>query len=103
MKTGAFLGRTTLSRERLNDNPVVGATNQAYVATASGLRHGASSSSMNVTVTPNVTVTNNNDSGSGSLRDAIPNVYVDYTIDFDPMLSGQTITLTSGELLIDKN
>jgi len=103
MITGAFLGRTTLSRGRLNNNPSVGAANQAYVATASGLRRGASSSTMTVTVPPSVTVTNNNDSGSGSLRDAIANVDVGGTIDFDPMLIGQTITLTGGELLIDKN
>jgi len=48
------------------------------------------------------TVTNTNDSGSGSLRDAIANVCDGGTINFDPMLRGQ-ITLTSGELLIDKS
>ena len=48
------------------------------------------------------TVTNTNDSGSGSLRDAIANICPGGTINFDPMLSGQ-ITLTSGELVIDKS
>jgi hypothetical protein len=86
---GAFLSRTTLSRGRLNVNPIGSAT--------------APLASPNMPVPPSVTVTNNNDSGSGSLRDAIANVDAGGTIDFDPMLDGQTITLTSGELLIDKS
>ena len=48
-------------------------------------------------------MTNTNDSGAGSLRAAIDlansTAGVD-TITFDPSLSGGTITLTSGELLI---
>lgn len=92
--TSAFLGRNALSRERLNISPGVGA------------RLGNSfrpSASTNMPVPPSVTVTNNNDTGSGSLRDAIANVDPDGTIDFDPMVTGQTITLTSGELVIDKS
>ena len=50
-----------------------------------------------------ITVTNTNDSGPGSLRQAIFNANNGDTIDFDPALDGQTITLTSGELLINKN
>jgi uncharacterized repeat protein (TIGR01451 family) len=50
-----------------------------------------------------ITVTNNNDSGAGSLRQAISDSSSGDTIDFDSSLNGETITLTSGELLIDKN
>jgi len=50
-----------------------------------------------------ITVINTNDSGPGSLRQAIFNANNGDTIDFDPALKGQTITLTSGELAIDTN
>ena len=50
-----------------------------------------------------ITVINTNDSGPGSLRQAIFNANNGDTIDFDPALNGQTITLTSAELLINKN
>src|SRR6266545_693934 len=51
-----------------------------------------------------ITVLNNLDSGAGSLRDAIDNLAVSGdTIDFAAGLAGQTITLTSGELAINKN
>ena len=49
------------------------------------------------------TVTNPNDSGPGSLRDAISSAANGDKINFAPALNGQTITLTSGELLINKN
>ena len=49
------------------------------------------------------TVTNPNDSGPGSLRDAISAAASGDKINFAPSLNGQTITLTSGELLINKN
>ena len=49
-----------------------------------------------------LTVTNNLDSGPGSLRAEIAVAQHD-TIVFAPSLDGQTITLTSGELLIKKN
>ena len=48
-------------------------------------------------------VTNNNDSGAGSLRKAIADANPGDTIEFDPSLANQTITLTSGQLEIDKN
>jgi hypothetical protein len=50
-----------------------------------------------------LTVTNNLDSGAGSLRADVAAARSGDTIVFDPSLNGQTITLTSGELLINKN
>jgi predicted outer membrane repeat protein len=47
-----------------------------------------------------LTVTNNNDSGPGSLRDAINNANTGYTIMFN-LPAHSTITLTSGELLVE--
>jgi hypothetical protein len=49
-----------------------------------------------------LTVTNSNDSGAGSLRAEIAAAHSGDTIVFAPSLVGQTITLTSGELLIDR-
>jgi hypothetical protein len=48
-----------------------------------------------------ITVTNGNDSGSGSLRQAILNASSGDIINFSPSVT--TVTLTSGELVIDKN
>jgi predicted outer membrane repeat protein len=50
-----------------------------------------------------LTVTNNLDSGRGSLRAEIAAAKAGDTINFAPNLNGQTITLTSGELLVNKN
>jgi predicted outer membrane repeat protein len=50
-----------------------------------------------------VKVTNNLDRGKGSLRDAITKAHSSDTIVFDRGLDGQTITLTSGELVINKS
>jgi hypothetical protein len=50
-----------------------------------------------------ITVINTNDAGPGSLRQAIFTANNGDTIDFDRALSGQTVTLTSDELLISKN
>jgi hypothetical protein len=50
-----------------------------------------------------LTVMNNLDSGAGSLRADIAAAHAKDTIIFAPGLAGQTITLTSGELLINKN
>ena len=50
-----------------------------------------------------ITVTNTNDNGIGSLRQAISDSSPGDTIDFDSSLNGLTITLTTGELLIDKD
>jgi hypothetical protein len=50
-----------------------------------------------------LTVTNNLDSGPGSLRADIAAAHPGDTINFAPSLDGQTIKLTSGELLINKS
>jgi hypothetical protein len=50
-----------------------------------------------------ITVTNTNDSGSGSLRQALIDANDADTIDFDPALKGQTVTLTTAELVINKS
>ncbi|MEO7539612.1 MAG: delta-60 repeat domain-containing protein, partial [Pyrinomonadaceae bacterium] len=56
-------------------------------------------------VTSVITVTNTNDSGAGSLRQAIADATPVSTINFDPNVfaTPRTITLTSGQLVIDKN
>ena len=50
-----------------------------------------------------LTVSNTNDNGAGSLRQAIFDASPGDTITFSSALTGQTITLTSGELVLDKN
>lgn len=50
-----------------------------------------------------VTVTSLADSGAGSLREALDIIAPDGTITFDPSLSGGTIALTSGQLVVGKN
>src|SRR5262249_36762815 len=55
------------------------------------------------TVPSTLTVLNNLDSGAGSLRDTIAAAQSGETIAFDPSLAGQTINLTSGELVINKS
>src|SRR6266481_6414167 len=50
-----------------------------------------------------ITVTNTNDSGPGSLRQALVDSQDGDTIDFDPSLKGQTISVTSAELVINKS
>lgn len=49
------------------------------------------------------TVTNTNDSGPGSLRQALADAIDGETINFDPALNGRNISLTSAELVVDKN
>ncbi|HJW37101.1 MAG TPA: right-handed parallel beta-helix repeat-containing protein [Candidatus Udaeobacter sp.] len=48
-----------------------------------------------------ITVTTTNDSGPGSLRQALADANDGDTINFDPALNGQTITLTTAELTIN--
>src|SRR6184192_4524588 len=49
-----------------------------------------------------ITVINKSDSGPGSLRQALTDAHNEDTINFDSSLNGQTITLTSGELVVNK-
>ena len=55
------------------------------------------------TVPSTLTVTNNLDDGAGSLRADVKAAKNGDTINFAPSLDGQSITLTSGELVIDKD
>src|SRR5262249_15316858 len=50
-----------------------------------------------------LTITNNHDSGAGSLRTEIAAARSGVTIAFASSLNGQTINLTSGELVINKS
>ncbi len=50
-----------------------------------------------------LTVTNNLDSGAGSLRAEIAAAQTGDTINFAPSMDGQTIKLTSGQLVINKS
>ncbi|MBD2578266.1 hypothetical protein [Oscillatoria sp. FACHB-1406] len=50
-----------------------------------------------------ITVTNSNDSGTGSLRAAIAAAKAGDTLQFSSTLAGKTITLTSGQLAVNKN
>nr|UXE45391.1 hypothetical protein Hi04_10k_c4773_00005 [uncultured bacterium] len=50
-----------------------------------------------------IIVTNTNDSGPGSLRQALVDANDRDTINFDPVLVAQTITLTSGQLYIRRD
>src|SRR6516164_4596961 len=55
------------------------------------------------TLPSTLTVLNNHDSGDGSLRGVIAQAHDGDQIIFDHSLRGQTITLTSGELAINKD
>jgi hypothetical protein len=50
-----------------------------------------------------VTVTHAGDSGAGSLRAAVAGAGAGDVVTFAPALAGQTILLTSGEIVLDKN
>src|SRR5262245_3455413 len=55
------------------------------------------------TLLSTLTVLNTADSGPGSLRQAIATASPGDTIDFAPNLSGKTIVLTSGQLVVSKD
>jgi predicted outer membrane repeat protein len=52
---------------------------------------------------PSLIVTNLNDNGPGSLRQLLADAHDGDRIQFDPALNGQAITLTSGQLVVNKN
>jgi large repetitive protein len=56
----------------------------------------------NALVAGAIIVTNTDDDGPGTLRQAIADAPVGATVQFDPGIAGQTITLTTGELTIAK-
>lgn len=87
-------------------NPMIAAVTAAdaglYTVTISDNSGCSSTASVNLAVGAS-TVENTSDSGAGSLRDVIACAAPGATITFAPALSGQTITLTSGEIAINKN
>jgi Bacterial Ig-like domain (group 3) len=97
----------------LNGNPIGGATNSSFVATAAGnytvviTISGCSSPASDattVTICPSSpVVTNTNDSGAGSLRQAILDACDGATITFDMNQVVSPINLTSAGLVINKN
>ena len=76
---------------------------QFVTATATDPDGNTSSFSPSDAVSSAPTVLNNHDRGPGSLRQALADANDGETIVFDAALAGQTITLTSGELVIDKS
>ena len=64
---------------------------------------GATLLNTNTASADTITVTNTNDSGPGSLRQALVDANDGDTINFDSSLKGQKITLTSGQLNVDKD
>jgi hypothetical protein len=97
----------------LNGNPIGGATNSSFVASAAGnytvviTISGCSSPASDattVTICPSSpVVTNTNDSGAGSLRQAILDACDGATITFDMNQVVSPINLTSAGLVINKN
>ncbi|MCK7502806.1 MAG: hypothetical protein MZV70_01060 [Desulfobacterales bacterium] len=71
--------------------------------TASDASGCSGSRSYTLIINRTVIVTTTVDSGPGSLRQAIVDALSGDTIAFDPTLNGQTITLTSGELVIGED
>ena len=57
----------------------------------------------NYSCEPNPIVSTTADDGPGSLRDAIENACENAVITFDSSINGNTIILTSGEIIIDKD
>jgi len=56
-----------------------------------------------VSAATTITVANTNDAGAGSLRQAIADATDGSTVQFDPSIAGGTISLSTGQLVIDKS
>ena len=78
-------------------------SNTYRAAVLSLLFAGATLLSTSAAFADTITVINTNDSGPGSLRQAFFDANDGDTINFDSSLNGQRITLTSGELNVDKD
>lgn len=83
-------------------------TGNAVVSTDCAIPPGASPANLvqvvangNASDAPATMVYTMNDSGPGSLRQAVASAAPGSVITFDPLLSGQTITLTSGEIALN--
>ena len=63
----------------------------------------AAAARRDVSAASTITVTNTNDAGAGSLRQAIADAADGGTIQFDPSIAGGTISLATGQLVIDKS
>ena len=89
-----------------------GETDETLLVSQSNLQTNSTVNSAGIAVTDTATVTllnddpvtlvvlNNNDSGQDSLRDVVDRAAAGDTIIFDASLAGQTITLTSGEIVL---
>src|SRR5207247_10588126 len=73
----------------------------ALLSTSTGSSTSAPTLTATNTPAATITVTSSNDNGPGSLRQAILDASPGDTINFAPSVT--TVTLTSGELVIDKN
>lgn len=110
-------GGTTLTRALLLGSPAIDKGNSFGLATDQrgrirpydfpGIAAAAGGDSADIGAYENLTliVANTNDSGAGSLRQTVSDVPVNGEIGFDPTVFNvaRTITLSSGEVLINKN
>jgi hypothetical protein len=81
------------------------ATNGAFDVTLSAFNAaGTGSASLTLTIGPSLTmVSTSADSGSGSLRQIVADAPAGAVVSFASHLSGATIPLTSGQIMLDKN
>lgn len=68
-----------------------------------GMRNPVMLDQIRLACADSVTVSSTADSGAGSLRKALGSVCINGTISFAPALAGQTIILTSGPILLNRN
>ena len=105
----ASYGGPTPTLRPLFGSPAIDAGNDASASGLSFDQRGRSRTSGShvdigaVEVTTNSVVTTVADSGAGSLRTVLGNAEPGYTITFATGLSGQTIGLSTGSILLDRN